>query len=72
MMMNLFLAQNKHQSKVHKENNIKIKNIEEYKKSLVAHCNKLGLTKKLVHDPIHATHNSCLVANINICKYRAN
>jgi hypothetical protein len=28
----VFLAQNKHKSEVHKENNTKIKNIEEYKK----------------------------------------
>jgi hypothetical protein len=53
-MMSLFLAQNKHQSKVHKENNIKIKNTEEYKKSFVAHCAKLGLTKKIGPRP-----NSC-------------
>jgi hypothetical protein len=30
-MIDLFIAQNKHRSKVYKENNIKIKNIEEYK-----------------------------------------
>jgi hypothetical protein len=30
-MIDLFLAQNKHGSKLHKENNTKIKNIEEYK-----------------------------------------
>jgi hypothetical protein len=30
-MIDLFLAQNKHRLMVHKENNIKIENIEEYK-----------------------------------------
>jgi hypothetical protein len=50
-MMNLFLAQHKYRSKVHKENNTKIYNIEKYKKSLAAHCAKLDLSKKLVHDP---------------------
>jgi hypothetical protein len=72
MMMSPFLAQNKHKSNVHKENKTKIENMEKYKKSLAAHCAKLGLTKKLVHDPTSASHNSCLVANINIYKYRAN
>jgi hypothetical protein len=55
------------------KNNTKIENIEEYKKSLAAHCAKLGLAKKkLVHDPTCASHNFCHIANINICKYRAN
>jgi hypothetical protein len=46
-MMSHCLAQNKHKLNVHKENNIRIENMEEYKKSLVTHCVKLGLTKKI-------------------------
>jgi hypothetical protein len=58
---------------VHKENNTKILNIENIKNPFVAHYAKLSLAKKkLIHDPTCASHNSCPVANINICKYIAN
>jgi hypothetical protein len=40
-----FLAQNKYKSKVHKENNTKTENIEEYKN--FTHCAKFGLAKKI-------------------------
>jgi hypothetical protein len=50
---------------VHKENNIKIKNTEEYKKPLAAHRVKLSLAKKkLVYDSTHVSHNS------SCCKYK--
>jgi hypothetical protein len=66
MVMGPFLAQNKHRSNVHKENNTKIENKEEYK--IFTRCAKLSLKKKLVHGPTHASHNSCLAVNINIYK----
>jgi hypothetical protein len=56
---------------MYKENNTKIKNIEEYKKSLTSYRAKLSLAKK-VYDSTRTYHNSCLVTNINICKYMVN
>jgi hypothetical protein len=46
MIMNLCLAQNKRRLKMHKESNNQIKNIEEYKISLTAHCAIFVLAKK--------------------------
>jgi hypothetical protein len=55
---------------MHKENNIKIKNIEEYNFSLT--MLNSDRQNNLVHDPNRASHTSCLIANINICKYGGN
>jgi GTPase SAR1 family protein len=50
--MSLFLVQNKYKSEVHKGNNTKIENMEEYKKnqSLLTVLNSVW-QKNLVHDP---------------------
>jgi hypothetical protein len=46
MMMNLFLAQNKHKSKVDKEKTPKLKTYENIKISLAIYCAKLDPAKK--------------------------
>jgi hypothetical protein len=83
--MSPFVAQNKHISKVHRENNTKIKNIERYKK--FTHCSLCWSRSEFfwvhdlcwtrseffwVHDLTRASHNSCSITNINICNYREN
>jgi hypothetical protein len=57
---------------MHKENNTKIKNIEEYKNHLLLSVLNSARQKNLAHDPTHVSHNFCLVTNMNIYKYRVN
>jgi hypothetical protein len=54
---------------MHKENNTKIKNIKKYKK-IHSLLNVLNSTRQKNCSLCHIT--LVFVANINICKYRAN
>jgi hypothetical protein len=72
MVMDIFKLKINADQRWVKKTTPKLKIYKNIKFSLAPHYTKLSPIKKLIHSPTRAFNNSCLIANINICKYIAN
>jgi hypothetical protein len=72
MVMDIFKLKINADQRWVKKTTPKLKIYKNIKFSLAPRCAKLSLIKKLINIPTHAFNNSCLIANINICKYITN